>query len=330
MDLTIHHWDADGIASAVLLTKVLGKKFDYFTPPAGNYFLSEDDKNHIKNLGAEKIYLVDMSLPETDLKFLNRISDFQVYDHHSGKLIEGIKIKNPILTGAKSMDYPSCTTVIREEFNLSEDILFWSGIWGDVGFKLKEDDPLMIRLKTFLNTNKIDFNDFKLFVSTIDFQYKTGDREKIYNVISFLLDNPPIQIIKEKRFTSIIDEVEKAKEEEFKKFKNYGKLEYLHTKSPYYIISDLCRLKYKENPKKFSVVLGERENFYNFYLRTTAEDLSSLVKEVKEKGFFGGGKKDVLGVVLEKKDFNRFLGFINEFFIKNGLDLKKIMEGKFD
>lgn len=324
MNLIIHHWDTDGIASAVILSKQLGESFSYFTPPPGNYFLSEYDREEIKKRRAEKIYLVDMSLPEDDLKFLNSISDFQVYDHHSGRLIEDVKIKNPILLGAKSTEYPSCTTVLKEEFGLKEDILIWSGVWGDIGFKLKEDDSIFVNLKNFLNENNIDFDDFKLFVSAVDYQYKTGDREKVYAVIDFLLKNSPLDILNKKEFTEVIKEVEKAKEEEFLKFTDYGKLTFLHTKSPYYIISDLCRMKYKETPEKYNVVIGEREHFFNFYLRTISEDLSPLVKRVKEAGYFGGGKTDVLGVVIERENFSEFLDFINDFFIEREINLKDI------
>ncbi len=324
MNLIIHHWDTDGIASAVILTKQLGESFSYFTPPPGNYFLSGYDREEIKNRNAEKIYLVDMSLPEDDLRFLNSISDFQVYDHHSGKLVEGVRIKNPILFGAKAIEYPSCTTILREEFGLENDLLIWSGVWGDVGFKLKEDDSIFINLKNFLNENNIDFEDFKLFVSAVDYQYKTGDREKVYAVINFLLKNSPLDILGKKEFTDVIKEVEEAKKEEFLKFEDYGKLTFLHIKSHYYIISDLCRMKYKETPEKYNVVIGEREHFFNFYLRTASEDLSPLVKKVKDEGYFGGGKTDVLGVVIERENFNGFLKFINEFFMGKGINLKKV------
>ena len=326
MNLIIHHWDMDGIASAIILTKQKGGKFKYFTPAAGNYFLSNQEREIISSMNPEKIHLVDMSLPEDDLIFLNNLADFEVFDHHSGHHINGVKIHNPVLDGAKSIEYPSCTTVLKDYFNLEEDVLYWSGVWGDFGFKLKETDALLISLKSFLTKNKINFEDFKLFVSIADSQYKTGDKNKIYELIEYLLLNPPLNILSEKKFSSILAELEKVKKEEVKRFKSYGKVEFLKLKTSYYVISDLCRMKYKETPDKYNIVLGERKDFYNFYLRTGIEDLSELIKKTKSNGFFGGGKKDVLGVVMPKKDFNRFIDFISEnFFKQRDIDIGKIL-----
>ncbi len=327
MRLIIHHWDTDGIASAVILTEQLKNEFQYFTPTPGNYFLSSEEKDFISGIKPEKIYLTDMSLPEKDLVFLNNLTDFEVFDHHSGQKIEGINIHNPIIEGAESIKYPSCTTVLKEYFGFDENILYWAGVWGDFGFKLKENNPLFISLMNFLNKEKIDFDDFKSFVSIVDSQYKTGDKNRIYKTIDFLLKNPPLNIISDKSFSIIIEELEKVKKEELKRFKSYEKIEILKLKTSYYIISDMCRLKYKESPEKYNIVIGERKNFYNFYLRTGIEDLSELVKQTKRQGFLGGGKKDVLGVVIHREDFDRFIDFISEYFFKNkGVELRNIIK----
>jgi hypothetical protein len=327
MNLIIHHWDMDGIASAIILTKQKEERFKYFTPTAGNYFLSSEERAIISSMNPDKIYLVDMSLPKDDLIFLNNLADFEVFDHHSGHSIEGVKIHNPILEGAKSIEYPSCTTVLKEYFKLEEDIFYWSGIWGDFGFKLKETDYLLVSLKSFLNKNKIEFKDFKLFVTIADSQYKTGDKEKIYELIDFLLSNPPINILSEKIFSSILSKLEEVKKQELKRFKTFGKVEFLKLKTPYYVISDLCRLKFSETPDKYNIVLGERKDFYNFYMRTGIEDLSELIKQTKSNGFFGGGKKDVLGVVMPKDDFDKFVNFISGVFFKQrGINIIKILK----
>jgi len=329
MDLIIHHWDTDGVVSAVILTKVLRNKFYYFTPSPGNYFLSKKEREEIKNFKSNNIYLLDMSLPEADLKFLDSISNFEVFDHHTGEKVNKINMHNPVLDGESQKKYPSCSSVIKDYYNLEEDILIWAGIWGDFGFKLDKEDKMYKNLTEYLAKVDFSFKEFKLLVSTIDYQYKTGEKERIYRVIKFLLNNNVRKIIDKKKFVNVISEIENEKMKQIRKFKEYGQMEFLFLNNPYYIISDLCRMQYKKTPEKYNIVLGYRDGFYNFYLRTGKEDLSPIVEKTRKQGYFAGGKNDVLGVVFKENDLKKFIKFVQDcFFKKRGLNLNKVINSR--
>ena len=68
--LVIHHWDADGIASAALLKKHLTSKgFEVrtYTPPIGAYLVEDD----VLQQHFDRIYCVDLAMPEEEfLKLL--------------------------------------------------------------------------------------------------------------------------------------------------------------------------------------------------------------------------------------------------------------------
>ncbi|MCD6454046.1 MAG: hypothetical protein J7L62_01955 [Candidatus Aminicenantes bacterium] len=319
MKLIIHHWDADGIASAVIYTKVKDEKFQYFTPEIGNYFLGEKDRKAILSYHPKEIILLDMSLPVQDLQFLNSVAEFSVIDHHQGKKVKGIKVFNPALDGKG--EYPSNTRVLTELFSLQHSELEYVGLFGDTGFKLKEDDPLLMEMKEFFGQS---FNNFRKAVKIIDLQYKTGERERVISILKFLLRNPVFSVLTSKEFIEVETLIEEEKEREFKRLKQFDSINFLFTPSKFRIVSDLCRKLYAAFPDKLNIVIGLQGEAYNFYLRTGLFDLSPLVKLAKERGFFAGGKKEVVGAVLDRNQVSEYFSLLEDFIASRGYSLKQI------
>ncbi len=316
MKLIIHHWDADGIASAVLYTRINEGNFSYFTPEIGNYFIDGEDKRAIKSFNCEEAVLLDMSLPEEDLNFLNFLFPFRVIDHHQGKKVKGIDIYNPTIEGKG--EYLSNTLVLSEAFSLPHSELVYLGIYGDAGFKLKKGDKTLKEIKGFFGKN---FGRFKRSVKIVDIQYKTGDRERVYSAVRFLLENSLLSILSHKDFADVERMIDEEKKKEIKKLKMARNTNFLFTSSRFRIVSDLARSLYSLYPNKINVVLGLQGKRYNFYLRTGHVDLSLLVKKAKDLGYFAGGKVDVIGVVLEKKEAGNFVNLVEDFFGKMGISL---------
>ena len=316
MKLVLHHWDADGIASAVIYTQVKAENFDYFTPEIGNYFLDENDRTYLRSLGHEEAVLLDMSLPENDLRFLNSLSSFMVIDHHHGKKIEGVKIHNPVIEGRG--EYPANTRVLKELYSLSHSALEYVGIYGDTGFKLKEDDPLLQEMKAFFGER---FEEFKRAVKIIDLQYKTGNRERVYEMVRFLLGNSVFSVLDRREFTEVESLVEDEKLREFKRLRELDGLNFIFTPSRFRIVSDLARKLYAMYPEKLNVVIGLQGNYLNFYLRTGVVDLSPLVKRARELGYYAGGKREVIGAVLPRERLEEYRELLEKFFRENGITL---------
>lgn len=316
MKLIIHHWDADGIASAVIYTQVKGGRFEYFTPEIGNYFLDPNDRQLLSSSGHTESVLLDMSLPEEDLKFINGLSSFSVIDHHQGKAVEGIDIYNPVLEGRG--EYPSNTRVLTELFSLPHSDIEYVGIYGDTGFKLGNEDPLFLEMKGFFGEK---FDEFRQAVKIIDLQYKTGERERVYEIVRFLLENPVFSVSGEQRFTEVETLIEEEKAREFKRLRELEGLNFIFTPSRFRIVSDLARRLYAEYPEKLNVVIGLQGSYLNFYLRTSAVDLSPLVRKAKEFGYYAGGKREVIGAVLPKEKLVEYQALLEEFFRGKGISL---------
>ncbi len=322
MGLIIHHWDADGIGSAVLWTRVKGEEFSYFTPEIGNYFLSSADREEIKKKVEGSLVLLDMSLPEDDLRFLNSLGRFSVVDHHHGEKIGGIHMINPTLEGRPS---PSNTKVITEIFNLPHNDMEYLGIYGDNGFKLGKEDPLLVEMKEFYGER---FGDFKRAVKIVDLQYKTGDRERVYEMVGYLLENPLLSVVQRPRFGEVESMVEEEIKKEEKKMREGEVLNFLFTPTPFRIVSDLTRRLFSRYPLKINFVVGLQGEAFNFYLRTRLADLSTLVRKARDMGFYAGGKKDVIGAVVERERVEDYLRLLEDFFLAKGIKVNFRSLGK--
>ncbi len=317
--LVLCHWDCDGIASAVLFSKATGGGYTWFTPQIGNYFLDRQDRQLLEKMAPEEVVVLDMSLPEQDLRFLSRLAgQLRVFDHHHGRRAEGIYIFNPVLDGADPESFPSTTSVLKAYFDLDEDFLYYAGIFGDVGFKLSQDHPLIQKMNSFLQRKGMDWEEFVRRVRIIDAQYKTGDRDRVYSMIDFLISRGFEAVGKSEFFSSAVDEVEREKERELKRFVRFNNFNLLITASPFKIVSDLCRAKFTEDPESFTVVVGRQGEMLNFYMRTRKLDLGPLVVSLKGKGFFAGGKKDVVGVVVEPGRLDSLLQEMENYLKERG------------
>ncbi len=317
--LILCHWDCDGIASAVLFSKATGGSYSWFTPQIGNYFLDPQDRQFLEKMAPEEVVVLDMSLPEEDLRFLSKLAgQLRVFDHHHGRRVEGIYIFNPVLDGADPENFPSTTSVLKAYFDLDENFLYHAGIFGDVGFKLSRDHPILKRIQSFLERKGMGWDEFVKRVRIIDAQYKTGDRDRVYSMIDFLLSKGFEAVDKSEFFSSAIEEVEREKERELRRFVRFNNFNVLITASPFKIVSDLCRAKFAEDPESFTVVVGRQGEMLNFYMRTRKVDLSPLVVSLKGKGYFAGGKKDVLGVVVQPGRLDSLLQEVENYLKERG------------
>ncbi len=315
--INITHWDADGVVSSVLISKAKNLNPYVIVPETGNFFLSDKKKKEIKELNPEKIIVTDMSIPESDILFLKSIADVEIYDHHHGEKIEGVFTVNPVINGKSQKEYPSCSKVIVEHFKLKEDVLLWAGVWGDIGFKIKEYPRLKKALLEFLKKIKIKESDFFKFVETIDSQHKADKgSERVLKTIDFLLKNEPLSIIKDESFTNVISTVEKKFNEIYSSAIQFNNVNIIIFDEDYYLVSKLCRQLFKEHPEMINIVIGIREDFINFYIRSRIINFSSTIKKLKSKGYFAGGKDDVLGVVSKKEEFFKIINELSELFDK--------------
>lgn len=77
----IAHDDGDGVGSAILASKVIGKPdFVWFYDYSPGQFLPM--LNEIKKKKINKVFILDLNLPENEIKEIAKISEVLVIDHH--------------------------------------------------------------------------------------------------------------------------------------------------------------------------------------------------------------------------------------------------------
>ena len=120
----VHHWDADGIASAALVIEEVrrvspGARAHNLSPTIGRWALDEGEVASLRGWGPDLLVIVDLAVRDDDLDAildgLPRVPALMV-DHHRAEVPEHPRLTywNPVAEGRPETDYPSCSWVLRE------------------------------------------------------------------------------------------------------------------------------------------------------------------------------------------------------------------------
>lgn len=301
-ELLIHHWDTDGVCSAALLMQNLGKKMENITPTIGNYFLTEGEINLCRNF--EKVYIVDMALPESDVIKLSSFSDVTIFDHHLQKLIEGVNHINPVAKGESQEKYPSATWVLKKHFGMDVNLLVILGIVGDNEYKIKENRTFFEIVKSFCERYSTSLDQLVKAVHLIDSNYKLGDKKSVEGIPHIIGEMSIKDILEHERWNKNLETLEEEIKEALGKSRSLDKnVEMIDMESPHNIISEVTR-KLAWGTGKNAVVVnrGYFPDKSQIYVRTNSLNLSSLIGELKSLGYNVGGKDRVMGAIIPKED----------------------------
>ena len=70
--VVVHHWDTDGVASALILREERGKEPLFFPPSPGRYNLTASQREELSSLSPRQILLADMNLSQEEYLRLTR------------------------------------------------------------------------------------------------------------------------------------------------------------------------------------------------------------------------------------------------------------------
>ena len=152
-------------------------------------------------------------------------------------------------------------------------------------------------------------------VELIDSSYKVMDKDGVESAVKFMLENRdnPEQILNHKGWIQnsekIKDEIESQLSKEITK---NGNCLIVDMNTPFNIISTITRRLYRNNPDKISIVVNRGFSGDKDQLYIRGKNIQNLIGVARENGYSAGGKKDVVGVVLPKKDTNDFIITIKE------------------
>lgn len=315
----IHHWDTDGICSASLLYKHLknkAEKIDIDTPSLGNYYLTPEEIEEITVGHHDAIAILDMSLPkENVLKLKDETkADVFIFDHHHQEKIRDVHHINPIAEGKDWDEHPSASWILGEYLNEPPNLLTILGAVGDHETKLKSFS-IFQKVSDFLRSVRLSFEDLLKMVDLIDSSSVVGDREGVKKAVYTLLDyeKDPRRILENVEWNRKLD---RLKREIANKIKDppivrTGKVVFKEIDSKYNIISIMARRIALDNYG--SIVVAVNRGFFEdrdqVYVRSSGIriDLMKFLERAREKGYSAGGRNNVIGIVLPKEKYPRFI-----------------------
>ncbi|MDH7517872.1 MAG: DHH family phosphoesterase [Candidatus Thermoplasmatota archaeon] len=306
--LMVHHWDTDGICSArLLLEKLSNKKIENKTPILGNYFLTDKElKNYSKY---DFIIVVDMSLPEDNIKKLAEKSKILIFDHHLGSEIREVFHHNPVVKGGNPDEYPSASWIINKFLGNDVNLFALLGVVGDHEQRIKNNKLFYEIITDFCQKNNLSFDNMLKIVYLLDSNYKLGDKKAVEKAPHLLLTyNDADEILKNEKWNknliTLNDEIEKQIEKPSKEIQGMI-LKKINTK--YNIISTVTR-KIAWDTGKDTIVIntGFFDDKDQIYVRSN-KNLEPLIEQGKSLGYKCGGKKEVFGVITPKDKTDSFV-----------------------
>ncbi len=301
--LLLHHWDTDGICSAAML--YTGSE-DVRTPSIGNYALTEEEIQDIKEHDYDDIVLVDLALHAESLQTLAAMTDVTVYDHHVTEEVPGVTYHNPILAGESEEVYPSASVVVAEALDRQDDLLAMLGAVGDWEERLK-NIPFYRRVDSFMQQHDVTFKKLHRMTRLIDANYKTGDRAAVQQAVVDVAraDDPASFILQNEVWTqkleSIDQEIQAAVEQPAER---RGPLEVKHIDTPYNIISTVTRQLWDGDSYVMVVNCSFFDERCQLYVR--GRDCRPLIEQAKQRGYVAGGKQHVLGAIVPQNEIESF------------------------
>ncbi len=311
--LIAHHWDADGITSAVLLKKTLLKDVEasFYTPPIGEYRLED----HVLRQGFSKVYVLDLALPEHEfIKVLSTGVALEVYDHHkwspSSKLAEAKILVDP--------SQPSTSWLLAVHLNVEKGCLAALGAVGDNGVNIKRH-PLFSEISSALKSCGLSFKEALQLAELLDMPYRVMNRSMVISTVQKVLQSSDLRdLLRDEELCKIRDalsaEINRVLSQPLDILAE-GNIALLRFSSSYAISSAVGRqLAWMHRPAKVVVVINEgffpdRDQYY-IRLSENGIDLSPLIAEAKAKGWSAGGKREVAGIVVPKAESQQYLAHI--------------------
>jgi len=320
--LLIHHWDTDGICSARLLLEKLPKDIVNKTPVLGNYFLTDEELTAYSSY--DFVIIADMALPEENILRLAKHAKILIFDHHLQPLIPGVFHQNPISQGKDPLLYPSASWIVNDFLGNPVNLYALLGIVGDHEKKIQTNKTFYSLITDFCSQQQLIFEELLTMVYLLDSSYKVGDRKAVEETPHLLLDYTDaqriLQNIRWKNNLSLLEkEIAKYIEGPFEE-KEQVLLKRIHTK--FNIISTVTR-KIAWNSGKDTVIVntGFFKDRDQIYVRS-GKDLQPLIQQGKMLGYRCGGKKEVLGAVVQKEKTESFVQEILRF-LTISIEMKK-------
>jgi single-stranded DNA-specific DHH superfamily exonuclease len=283
------------------------------TPVLGNYFLTDEEIALYS--GYDFVIVVDMALPEENIRLLAKHAKVLIFDHHLQKPIQGVFHHNPISNGKDPEKYPSASWIVNDYLGNPVNVFALLGVVGDYEQRIQKNKEFSQRISDFCTTQRFTFDELLKMVYLLDSNYKVGDRNAVEEAPHLLMkytDAHTILTNKTWKKNLTLLEMEISKHVEAPDGEIQGILvKKIHTS--YNIISTVTR-RIAWNSGKDTIVIntGFFPDTDQIYVRSK-KNLEPLIQKGKSLGYRCGGKTEVLGAVVPKEKTEGFVQEIVRF-----------------
>ena len=329
----VHHWDADGIASAALVIeeayRVLpGVEVVNLSPSIGRWYLGPGEIARVRDWGPDLLVLVDLAVRDDDLgAILDGVGvPVLMVDHHRAERPRDPRVEyhNPVAYGEPEEDYPSCTWVLINLLGRPVDLLAALGAFGDRGRGV-ENEPVWPTLQAFLEGSGLEEAEMHRLVDLVDSSAKRVDVAAVNAAVGHLLDGwrDPRSLLSLDEWVRGAAEVEEALAIELERGPEnvLGRTLVKTIDTPYLVISTAARrlIRTRDLPVVVVVNHGYSGSETQIYVRRLGDlDLSPLISRMRGMGLSAGGKGEVVGIVAPDERVDGVVAEVLEFLGANG------------
>ncbi len=319
----VHHWDADGIASAALVVEEARRvspkaQVHNGSPTIGRWALDEGEIATLRGWAPDALVIVDLAVRDEDLdEILDGLPGVPalLVDHHRAEVPSHPRLTywNPVAEGRPETEYPACSWVLRELLGRPADLLTVLGVFGDRGRGVS-GEPVWPHLEAFLSGAGMTEAEMHRLVDLVDSSAKRVDLPAVNEAVAHLLRGwrEPRGLLEVPEWVEGAEEVERALDRELERGPETvtdGTL-VKTIDTPYLVISTAARrlLRTRDHPVVVVVNLGYSEVEAQVYVRRRGElDLAPLIPVMRQRGYSAGGKGEVLGVIVPQGELDWLL-----------------------
>lgn len=315
--LLIHHWDTDGICSTALILEAIRKKqVINWTPPIGKFYLDDPEMAWASEF--DHVFIVDMALPEENVLRIAETARVTVLDHHHQPVIGGIDHINPVAKGGSSQEYPSASWVVNTYLANSVNLYAILGVVGDREDKIRDNPQFWPIIQRFCGETGLTFEGLHRMAMLIDSPSRMGNKEGVVEAPHTLLSyDAPEEILSNQQWQrnlEILDE--EITEIMAEPPEELDGVLVKCLESSHNIISTVTR-RIAWGSGRDTVVLNT--GFFpledQMYVRSETRDMMTLISQAKKRGFYAGGKREVLGAIVPKEETESFLDDVLDYLI---------------
>jgi len=179
----LNHNDGDGVISAVIASKVLGKT-DYMKIVSYQVGVIQNLASELKNNKINKIIALDLAIFDSkqDILELEKFADILIIDHHPFK--EDLNSEKTVFLKAKS-DYPAaylCYCLFSKIQKIPEWLAVL-GIVSDTTHKYNEKTAINVYDDFGIDSQKINLWNNAIILN-LSLVYFEGREKEVYNIVS--------------------------------------------------------------------------------------------------------------------------------------------------